>query len=176
MTKFIDLWDRVVSVLNSAGDWAGLLIIRLLMAYEFANAGFRKLDSSDTLWGDVPGWFVRNMANAPFPFAQLPAEFNWFLVTWAEILGGLALVIGLFTRFWAFSLVIVTIVAIFSTHWPADWSSLSELWEGYRITAKDGSGNFRVPLLFLAMLIPLVLIGPGKLSVDKLLSDYFSKK
>ena len=176
MKKLIETWGRIASGCNSAGEWVGLLVIRLLMAYEFASAGFRKLGASDTLWGDVPGWFVRNMANAPFPFAQLPAELNWFLVTWAEILGGLALVIGLFTRFWAFSLVIVTIVAIFSTHWPAEWSSLSELWEGYRITAQDGSGNYRVPLLFLAMLIPLVLIGPGRLSVDRLINNYLVKK
>ncbi|MEM9689057.1 MAG: DoxX family protein [Pseudomonadota bacterium] len=176
MKKLIDVWGQVTSGCNSAGEWVGLLIIRLLMAYEFANAGFHKLNSSETLWGDVPGWFARNMANAPFPFAQLPAELNWFLVTWAEILGGLALVIGLFTRFWAFSLLIVTIVAIFSTHWPAEWSSLGELWEGYRVTARDGSGNFRIPLLFLAMLIPLVLIGPGRLSVDHLIATYVIKK
>ncbi|MEM9402885.1 MAG: DoxX family protein [Pseudomonadota bacterium] len=176
MKKLTDVWGQVTSGCNSAGEWVGLLIIRLLMAYEFANAGFRKLNSSETLWGDVPGWFARNMANAPFPFAQLPAELNWFLVTWAEILGGLALVIGLFTRFWAFSLLIVTIVAIFSTHWPAEWSSLGELWEGYRVTARDGSGNFRIPLLFLAMLIPLVLIGPGRLSVDHLIATYVIKK
>ena len=176
MDKLITLWDRVVSWLNPAGEWAGLLVIRLLMAYEFGSAGFRKLGASETLWGDVPGWFARNMEKAPFPFAYLPAEFNWFAVTWVEILGGLALAIGLFTRFWAFSLVIVTIVAIFSTHWPAEWSSLSELWEGYTITAKDGSGNYRLPLLFLAMLIPLVLIGPGKLSADKLISDFIRKK
>ena len=170
MQKLIQLWDGLTSRCNTAGEWVGLLIIRLLMAYEFGSAGFRKLGASDTLWGDVPGWFARNMVNAPFPFNVLPNELNWFLVTWVEILGGLALVIGLFTRFWAFSLVIVTIVAIFSTHWPQDWGSLGELWEGYRITAKDGSGNFRVPLLFLAMLIPLVLIGPGRLSADTILN------
>ena len=73
---------------------------------------------------------------------------------------------GLFSRFWAFSLIIVTIVAILRTHCPAEWNSLAELWEGYRITAKDGSGNFRVPLLFLAMLFPFVFAGAGKLSLD----------
>ncbi len=175
MQAFARQCDRVISHLNPAGEWIGLLVIRLLMAYEFAKAGFNKLGASDTLWGDVPSWFARNMANAPFPFNVLPGELNWFLVTWAEILGGLALVIGLFTRFWAFSLVIVTIVAILSTHWPAEWNSLGELWEGYRISAKDGSGNFRVPLLFLAMLIPLVLIGPGRLSVDNLISKHFKR-
>lgn len=175
MNKAIDQWDRLVSGLNSAGDWIGLLVIRLLMAYEFGSAGFRKLGSSETLWGDVPGWFAANMEKAPFPFVYLPSELNWFLVTWSEVLGGLALAIGLFTRFWSFSLIIVSVVAILSTHWPAEWNSLGELWEGYRITAKDGSGNFRVPLLFIAMLVPLILIGPGKLSVDHLLRKLIRK-
>ena len=115
------------------------------------------------------------MEKAPFPFVYLPSELNWFLVTWSEVLGGLAHAIGLFTRFWSFSLIIVSVVAILSTHWPAEWNSLGELWEGYRITAKDGSGNFRVPLLFIAMLVPLVLIGPGKLSVDHLLRKLIRK-
>lgn len=163
------LWKRIVGILEPAGAWVALLPIRLLMGYEFASSGFRKLGASDTLWGDVPGWFANTQSNYPFPFNVLPIELNWFLVTWVEILGGLALFVGLFTRFWAASLIIVTIVAIFGVHWPDDWSSLAELWKGYAVTDK-GFGNYRIPLLFLAMLIPLVLSGAGKLSVDNLLA------
>ena len=54
-------------------------------------------------------------------------------------------------------------VAISGVHWPAEWSGLGELWESYRITKQDGSGNFRVPLLFIAMLLPLVFHGSGRL-------------
>jgi putative oxidoreductase len=151
------------------------LLIRLLMAWEFGSAGFNKLGASDTLWGDVPGWFIGSQANAPFPFNVLPIELNWFLVTWAEILGGLALFIGLFTRFWAFSLIIVTIVAIFSVHWPDDWNSLAELWKGYAISNK-GFGNYRLPLLFLAMLLALLMMGPGKLSADHLLQRFIKRR
>ena len=95
------------------------------------------------------------------------------MVTWVEILGGFALLFGLFTRFWAFSLLVVTFVAIFGVHWPDDWESLAELWKGYAITNK-GFGNYRVPLLFVAMLFPLVFLGPGKLSVDRFLAKKFS--
>ena len=63
----------------------------------------------------------------------------------------------------------MTIVAILSTHWPAEWNSLAELWEGYRVTAENGSGNFRIPLLFIAMLFPFVFAGAGKLSLDHIL-------
>ena len=75
------------------------------------------------------------------------------------------LFLGLFTRFWAASLIVVTIVAIFGVHWPDSWSSLGELWKGYAITDK-GFGNFKLPLIFLVMFVPLMLMGPGKASVD----------
>lgn len=165
-------WKRVVNVLEPTGDWVALLPIRLLMAYEFGSAGLRKLNASDTLWGDVPTWFANSLENFPFPISLLPASFNWFMVTWVEILGGFALVLGLFTRFWAFSLVIVTWVAILGVHWPDEYSSLAELWKGYAVS-NDGFGNYRIPLLFMAMLFPLVFKGAGKLSVDHLLAKRF---
>ena len=80
--------------------------------------------------------------------------------------------LGLFTRFWAISLVILSIVAIGGVHWPEDYSSLSELWKGYSVTNK-GFGNYRIPLLFIAMLIPLVFKGAGKLSLDHVLAGRF---
>ena len=169
MEKLKALWQSVVDVLDPVGDWIALLPIRLLMAYEFGSAGLRKFRSSDTLWGDVPGWFASSLENFPFPISLFPASFNWFMVTWIEILGGLALFLGLFTRFWALSLIVVTWVAILGVHWPDEWSSLAELWKGYAVSDK-GFGNYRIPLLFLAMLFPLLFIGGGKLSLDHLIA------
>ncbi len=171
MNKLNDIWNRIVGVLEPAGNWVALLPIRLLMAYEFGSAGFKKLNASETFYGDVPSWFANSAEKFPFPISAFSPSFNWFMVTWVEVLGGIALFIGLFTRFWAFSLVVVTIVAIFGVHWPEEWSSLSELWQGYAVTNK-GFGNYRIPLLFLVMLLPLVFIGPGKLSVDHVLKKY----
>ena len=167
MDKLITIWNGVVAKLESAGDWVALLAIRLLMAYEFGNAGMMKFNGKN--------WFANVQDNFPFPFNVIPVEISWFLATWAEILGAFCLVIGLFTRFWAFSLIILTIVAIAGVHWPAEWNSLGELWESYRVSRKEGLGNFRIPLLFLVMLIPLVFRGAGKLSVDHLLSKQFGK-
>lgn len=160
MKKLLDLWDSFVNAIQPAGDWVAILPIRLLMAYEFGKAGFIKLDGTN--------WFARVQDNFPFPFDVIPVEISWFLATWTEIIGGICLFFGLFTRFWAFSLIILTMVAISGVHWPDDWSSLSELWKGYAITDK-GHGNFRVPLLFIAMLIPLFFAGGGKLSLDHVL-------
>ena len=78
------------------------------------------------------------------------------------------LLLGLFTRFAAISLIVVTVVATAAVHWPAEWGSLAELWNGYVITSK-GAGNFKLPLLFVVMLLPLVFYGGGKISLDHLL-------
>ena len=165
MNSIIRLKDQVVDVLEPAGDWLALLPIRLLMAYEFGRAGSMKLNGNN--------WFANIQDNFPFPFNVIPVEISWFMATWAEILGAACLVFGLFTRFWALSLIVVTIVAIYGVHMPDEWSSLAELWKGYAVTDK-GFGNFRIPLLFIAMLLPLVFKGAGKLSLDHVLARRYS--
>lgn len=37
--------------------------------------------------------------------------------------------------------------------------------QGYVFT-DQGYGNFKLPVLFIGMLLPLLLLGPGRLSVD----------
>ena len=160
MKKFFGMWDSFVNAIQPAGDFVALLPIRLLMAYEFGKAGFMKMNGNN--------WFANVQDDFLFPFSVIPVEISWFLATWTEVIGGICLFFGLFTRFWAFSLIILTIVAISGVHWPDDWSSLAELWKGYAISDK-GFGNYRVPLLFIAMLIPMFFAGGGKLSLDHIL-------
>jgi len=164
MDRLHTFWKRVVNVLDPAGDWVALIPIRLLLAYEYGKAGMMKFNGNN--------WFANVQDNFPFPFNIIPVEISWFLATWAEILGAVGLVVGLFTRFWAFSLIILTIVAIAGVHWPDDYASFAELWKGYSVSDK-GFGNYRIPLLFLAMLVPLVFKGGGKLSVDHVLAKRF---
>lgn len=167
MDALVRFKNQVVGKLDSAGDWVALLLIRLLLAYEFGKAGLMKFNGNN--------WFANYQDNFLFPFNIVPVEVSWFLATWAEILGSICLVLGLFTRFWAISLIVLTLVAISGVHWPADWSGLSELWESYAISRKsDAHGNFRIPLLFIAMLLPLVFRGAGKLSLDHILARRFS--
>jgi putative oxidoreductase len=90
------------------------------------------------------------------------------LASWGELVFSSLLFFGLFTRFAAISLVVITVVATAAVHWPAEWNGLAELWGGYVITAKL-AGNFKLPLLFVVMLLPLVFYGGGRLSLDHLL-------
>jgi putative oxidoreductase len=99
---------------------------------------------------------------------MVPVDVSWFLATWTELLGGIGLALGLFTRFWSAGLIILSIVAIAGVHWPTDWNSFSELWQGYAVSDR-GFGNYKLPLLFIVMLVPLALFGAGKASLDHVL-------
>ncbi len=64
-----------------------------------------------------------------------------------------------------FVLTLAAIAAIAAIPWPAAWHTLRGLGQGYAIT-DDGHGHFKLPVIFLAMRLPLILSGPGKLSLD----------
>ena len=154
-------WLGLTERLEGSGRWLAPLGLRLLLAWEFWEAGMQKLRGEN--------WFASIQDKFPPPLDLVPASLSWQLATWAELLGAVALLLGLGTRFFAFVLLVLTAVATVSVHWPADWASLSELWRGYAITDK-GFGNFKLPLLFAAMLLPLVFHGAGRLSLDALLA------
>ena len=157
-------YDTITSRLRTSGDYFWPLALRLVLAWEFWEAGTTKLQGTnwfaDIPWADWQKGF-------PFPFDQIPVELNWTLAIIGELGFAVMLGLGLFTRFAAISLLVITAVATAAVHWPAEWSSLAELWNGYVITP-DGAGNYKIPLLFVVMLLPLVFYGGGKLSLDHL--------
>lgn len=128
--------------------WLGLLlsmlILRLFIAYEFGESGLEKLNGEN--------WFPYVQDNFPFPFNVIPTEISWFLATWSEVLGAAALIVGLATRFTALSLIILDLVA-----WVAVHGS-----NGYNVC----DNGYKLPLIYLVLLIPLLLSGAGKLSLD----------
>lgn len=165
----LNFYDQLTQRLSGAGEWLAPIGLRLLLAYEFFGAGQKKWGAG---LGEAPGWFANQ--EFPFPFGLMSANLNWTLVGLSELIAGLAILFGLFTRFFAFVLLAVTTIAIVSVHWPESWSSLGQLMEGYSVSqvVEDGEfrGNFRIPFLFLAMLMPLLFLGGGKLSLDHLLN------
>lgn len=167
ISQFTSYYQFVRDKLNQLGEWLPQLFLRLILAWEFGEAGFEKLHGSN--------WFAD--ISFPFPISILPPDFSWGLATWFEIIGAFALAFGIATRFFSLSLIILTIVAIAAVHWPAQWGTLSELLTGYRITDKagDGFGNYKLPLLFLVMLLPLLFSGAGKFSVDYWLRKFIAK-
>jgi putative oxidoreductase len=160
-----DLYDNVTARLRASGNYIWPLVLRLIMFWEFWESGMDKLHGQNWFaeipWADWQKGF-------PWPFDSISPELNWMAATWGELFFSVMILVGLFTRISAISLIVITAVATAAVHWPADWSSYSQLWEGYVITSK-GAGNFKLPLLFIVILLPLVFNGGGKVSLDYLL-------
>lgn len=165
ISRLTGFYQFITCNLNHLGEWLPQLFLRFILAWEFGEAGFEKLHGSN--------WFAD--ISFPFPFNLLPPDISWNMATYFEIFGAFALALGIATRFFTLTLIILTIVAIAAVHWPEQWNTLSELLTGYRISDKegDGFGNYKLPLLYLVMLLPLLLKGAGKVSLDHLLKGYF---
>jgi putative oxidoreductase len=159
--QLLSIYNKVIAVLNEIGSWLPQLCLRLILAWEFGEAGFEKLNGEN--------WFAN--ITFPFPFNLVPADFSWNLSLTFEIVGAFALALGIATRFFTVSLIVLTIVAIAAVHWPSEWHTLNELLTGYRISDKtgDGFGNYKLPLLYIIMFLPLLFNGAGKVSVDYLI-------
>jgi putative oxidoreductase len=160
MTDDRDTLRTGLERIDGLGLWLGLLSLRLLLGWDYFESGLEKLQGKN--------WFADIQDRFPFPFNVVPPAWGWQLATWFELLGGVALVLGLGTRFFSVSLIVLTWVAIASVHWPAEWHTLGGLMQGYVFTDK-GMGNFKLPVLFIGMLLPLVFMGPGRLSLDHVL-------
>lgn len=125
----------------------GLLVLRLFLAYEFFEAGLEKLNGEN--------WFASIQDSFPFPFNVLPADLNWAIATGAEIILPILLVLGLFTRFSAIGLMILTAVAWYAVH----------AGNGYNVC----DNGYKMALIYLVMLVPVLMQGVGALSLDFLL-------
>jgi putative oxidoreductase len=160
-----DIYDSITARLRACGDYLWPLALRLIMFWEFWEAGIGKLHGKNW-FADIP--WAAWQKGFPWPFSTLPTELNWQAATWGELVFSVMILFGLFTRFAAVSLLVITVVATAAVHWPADSGTLAELWKGYVITP-DGAGNFKLPLLFVIILLPLIFHGGGKISLDHLL-------
>jgi len=144
MTPYLQYWAQFSRHLESFGGYISYLGLRLLLAYEFWLAGVEKYQGTN--------WFADIQSDFPFPFNIVPPEISWQLATWFELIGAVALVLGLFTRFFSASLIALTIVA-----WAAVHAGL-----GYNVC----DNGYKLPLIYLIMFIPLLFNGAGKASLD----------
>ena len=140
----------------------GPLALRLLLAWEYWEAGSTKLNGTN--------WFQHIQEKFPFPFSVIDPDISWFLATWFEILGAIALLIGLGTRYASLSLIVLTTIAAIAVHIPPEgWSSASDMLSGYAIS-DEGEGNYKLPLIYIVMFIPRLVMGHGRLSIDFLIA------
>lgn len=111
-------------------DGLAPLLLRLILAPVMIIAGYNKLNLGNTeldflsrLLADpnVVAWFGNEQWGLGLPFPDLLA----FLAGWTEFLGGLLLVIGLFTRLVAIPLMFTMLVAATTVHWSNGWFAIA---------------------------------------------------
>ncbi|MEM1229966.1 MAG: DoxX family protein [Pseudomonadota bacterium] len=110
------LYDRCTRVLAHF-DGVPALLLRLILGPVLIAAGWEKLSGEN--------WFAGIQGAMPFPFHIVPVEISWFLASWTEFLGGIALLLGLGTRIIALPLAVVMFVAGYSVHLSNGWAAIA---------------------------------------------------
>jgi len=135
------LWpERIASYIQ----WLGPLFARLVVGEIFITSGWGKLNNLEQITENFIDWGI------PFPHILTP------FTAGAEFVCGILIVLGLFTRISGGVLGVIMIVAIKSALWE-QVDSLDTLL-GFSETA------------YLAIFFWLAIAGPGKASVDYLLT------
>jgi putative oxidoreductase len=150
-------------MMNKQSDWTRLILRSV------TGAGFI-----------VHGWAKISRGTAGFEklmvFLGVPAPHLMSLVVpYVELLGGIAVLIGLMTRIVSVALMGVMLVALFTIHIHFGFSSIKTT----GLTANGpvfGPPGYEINLLYIAILLSLIITGAGRLSIDYLLMSKKTRK
>lgn len=141
MTALVDFLINMPARQSAIFSWLPPLFARLVVGWVFMWSGWAKLNALPQM--------IQNFTEWGIPYPQLLTPF----VSGVEFLGGLLLLLGLFTRLAATPLVIIMIIAIVSAKW--DQISSLEALLGFEETA------------YMALFGWLAVAGPGAVSLDR---------
>lgn len=125
----------------------GLTILRVVVGMVFVVHGLQKLLVMG--FGGVAGFLDSLGVPAPGLFAVI--------VILVELLGGLALILGLLTRLAAILLAVDMLVAILTVHLPNGFFA--------------NEGGYEFPLVLLAACTALAVAGAGEAALDRVLAS-----
>ena len=132
------------------------LLTRLLMGEAFFLTGRGKLEHFDNT--------VQFFSSLGIPMPELNAAF----VSRLEFYGGIALVLGLATRFVAAGLASTMVVALLTADRPSFLDAL-------RLSGEQTPTDI-VPAVYLLFLLWLVITGPGALSLDRVIVRWWRRE
>ncbi len=131
--------------------------LRLIVGYGFMEHGYAKIVHGPAVFAGI-----LDALGMPMPF----------VLAWAtilvELLGGAAVLLGLFIPLAAVPMIAVLAVAIVTVHLPNGFSSI-KLESVTAAGAHFGQPGYETDLLYLAALIALVLGGSGPFAADRLI-------
>lgn len=143
-SKIGELAAGLLKCLNQL-EWLPILLVRLSVGLLFFESGRGKLFVKLEELGE---FFVK--LGIPFP------HFNAVFVSTVESVGGICLILGLATRIFSAQLTVVMLVAILTS----EIKKVSTL----------GDFLYLPEVLLLVIFVWLAFSGPGKISIDHLLS------
>lgn len=199
MNQLMSLACKAQSLLNAtrAVDFLAPLALRLYLVPILWMAGTKKLADMDSIidWFGNPDWGL----GLPFP------EVMAWLATLTEVGGAVLLLLGLATRWISIPLLVTMVVAALSVHLQNGWLAIAEgsgffasdrtagaierldvakdiLREhgNYDWLTENGSivilnNGIEFAATYSIMLLVLFFIGPGKASLDHLISKKFAQ-
>lgn len=121
------------------------LPLRVALGVIFIAHGAQKV------FGAFGGPGLGRFAAGTAPFGLQPAWLWLGAAAFAEFIGGLLVLLGLFTRLGALLIISVMLVAIAGVHWPAFFAQ---------------NRGFEFPFALLMMAVALLIAGGGRWSVD----------
>ena len=133
--------------------WAPIPL-RLIVGFGFMEHGFAKLTKG-------PENFAAILHALGVPAPHLMA---WISIL-AELLGGLAVLLGALVPLVSIPMAALLLVAIFTVHLRYGFSSI-KLMAVTAAGAQFGPPGYECDLLYLACLVALVIGGPGPLAID----------
>lgn len=141
---------RKFAAIASYGQSPLLLLVRLYWGWQFAQTGWGKLHNLD----QIAGFFAQ--LNLPSP------HFTAAFVAGVEFLGGILLILGLFSRLTGLVLTINMAVA----YWTADREALKSIF--------SDPGKFYVadPYTFLFASLMILIFGAGLFSLDRIIARW----
>jgi putative oxidoreductase len=148
MTQLIEKYYRLLIRASSSLESPLLLAVRLYWGWQFAQAGWGKLHDI----GKVIGFFTQLGIPAPV--------LNAYFVSALEFAGGLLLAVGIGSRLVALLLSVDMIVAYITADRPALFAVISD---PDKFTAA-------APYTFLFASLLVLIFGPGRFSLDTLLT------
>jgi putative oxidoreductase len=143
MDRIIKLVDKAIGIAKTF-DWLALLVARLTVGVLFVSTGWGKVHNLDK----ITEYFVE--LKIPMP------GINAVMASFTELVGGALLVLGLGSRFASGPLFITMIVALITAK-RAEIHGLPDLFGEIEWT-------------YLALLFVILVVGPGKASLDGLIT------
>lgn len=137
-------------IISTSASWAPIPL-RLALAAVFIAHGAQKV------LGSFGGSGLKDFTSGQTPFPFMKPAWLWLgAAALSELVGGILILVGLFTRVGAF-LIACTMLTAVCVHWP----------NGFFASNK----GYEYPMVLLAMSLALLISGGGVASIDRSLSS-----